>query len=176
MAPCSRCEKSKRPCVAPRDTKLSRCAEYTRQGKTCDVRQVNRMPEVFEWESLEEKRRKVRALKKQEMVRLQEASARLQRLEKEEDALDEKEQRMIAAGLNSLDELDELERKEQQEEEEKKEREEREAEVERLSAHPTPPVDYSGYDPSLLDPNFDPRAFWGALDTGGGTFQAASGS
>ncbi len=187
MAPCSRCEKSGKECVAPRDPKHSRCAECVRHGRTCDVRQMNRMPSVHEWETLEDKRRKLRAQKREAAARLQEATARLLRLETEEDTLDQREQKMIAAGLNSLDELDaaeELERKERAEAEEQREKEEREKVLEDLLAQPTPPSDSTFgqvADPALFDPSFDLSnlpsgsgvADWGF---GGGTPQASQGS
>jgi hypothetical protein len=69
------------------------------------------MPEVFEWESFEEKRRKLR-------TKESEVFAKIFRLKKKQEVFNKKEQRIISAGLNSLDKLDTLEELEQKKREE----------------------------------------------------------
>jgi hypothetical protein len=48
MIPCSCYKKNKKTCVAPCDKKYTYYTEYIRQGRTYDIRDINRMPEVSE--------------------------------------------------------------------------------------------------------------------------------
>jgi hypothetical protein len=175
MAPCSRCEKADKECVVSRDKNHTRCGRCTSMGKTCDVKEMNKMPSARDWESIEVQQERLFAEE-------EEAMAKILRLRKQQKFLRERKQKMITAGLNSLDELDELERKERVEEEEKREREERELVLEELLAQPTPSSDPTlgqVFDPALFDPYLDPGALpsevaeWGF---GGGTPQASQGS
>src|SRR5690242_15755430 len=116
MAPCTRCANSGKLCIAPRDKKLNRCGRCTQMGRTCDVREMNRMPTVFDWESIDAQIEKLNDQK-------DEAMAKILRLNKQEKLLRERKQKMIAAGLNSMDELDALEALEAKEKEEREKRE-----------------------------------------------------
>ena len=111
MVACSRCEKSNKRCVGMKiGPNVGRCAECCRQGKTCDVRERNQMPSVSDWESIDRQRQRLRDEE-------EEAMAKILRLRKQQRFLDEREKKMIAAGLSSMDELDALEEKEKLEKE-----------------------------------------------------------
>ncbi len=186
MAPCTRCEKAGKAneCVASRDLKHSRCGRCTSLGKTCDVRELNRMPSVRDWENIEAQQEKLYAEEEQAEAQIREVLARKARIRAQQKFLRERKQKMITAGLNSLDELDELERKERVEAEERREKEERERALEELLAQPTPPSDSTPgqvLDPALFDPFFDPSNLpsgSGMADWGfdGGMPQAPQGS
>ncbi|TVY12480.1 hypothetical protein LARI1_G009638, partial [Lachnellula arida] len=129
MAPCTRYEKSDRRCVAlPEDGKNSdRCAECARNGKSCDVRARNRMPSLSDWASIDRQRQRIRDER-------DEAMAKILRLSRQEKVLEEREKKMIRAGLNSLDELDALEESERKEKEEEESKEKEQAEQEARQA------------------------------------------
>src|SRR5689334_21835438 len=84
MAPCTRCSKAKveRRCVALGGG--DKCSECVRQGKPCDVKEKNRMPSSFDWESLDKQRRRLREEE-------EEAMAKILRLRKQQRFLDDRE-------------------------------------------------------------------------------------
>lgn len=110
------------------------------------------MPTVRDWESLEAKRRKLRNEEENAIMASQEAMAKILRLRKQQRLLDEREQKMIAAGLNSLDELDALEKLEKDEQEARKKAASEAAAQPELAATEDGPSDWLGGELSELDP------------------------
>ncbi|KAG9239886.1 hypothetical protein BJ878DRAFT_8371 [Calycina marina] len=178
MAPCSRGEKEgddiAKLCTSPRDKKLNRCGRCAAMNKACDVRDMNRMPSVQDWEVIDAD---ISRMQQQE----EEAIAKILRLRKQQRLLLDKKQRMIAAGLNSMDELDALEAAEKSE----NERAEREAQEQREAAAVTrvegpsatsgsASLDFDKYglelDPAVLE--MAPK-LWGVWDVGGGSPSAS---
>jgi len=179
MAPCTRCENSKKgsKCLAlPESSRDSgRCSECARVGKTCDYRAKNKMPSVSDWESFGRKRQRLRDEE-------EEAMAKILRLRKQQRFLDEQEKKMVQAGLNSLDELDAQEAREK-EEAEKKKRSSEDGQLRELMAtgapsnsNPDPSFGPIDVDPLLLA-DFDPSdPMWATLGFGGGTPTTTAGS
>jgi hypothetical protein len=122
MAPCTRCERVKRRCVAipstDDETASKRCAECARQGRSsCDYVERNRMPSVSDWASLDRQLARLDEEEEKAIAVSQEAMAKILRLRKEKAFLKAREKKMIEAGLGSLDELDALEERERLERE-----------------------------------------------------------
>jgi hypothetical protein len=120
MVACSRCERAGRSdnCIGmPSGLPNRRCAECSRQGKTCDFVSRNRMPELSDWDSIDRQREQLREEEEKAIAASQEAMAKILRLRKQQRFLDEREKKMIQSGLNSLDELDKLEERERLEKE-----------------------------------------------------------
>ncbi len=174
MVACSKCEKSQRRCIAVRaGGNSNRCSECCRNGKTCDVVERNKMPSASDWDSLDRQRRKLRDEK-------DEAMAKIIRLNKQERLLDERENKMIAAGLNSMDELDALEQLEKDEQDAREEAEQEAGRAQReLAATSVPgPSDWLGESSSVFDPSLcqlSDQEWQAILGTGGGTPQASQG-
>ena len=165
MSPCTFCDQHTRRCVVSL-VDSSRCALCVRKGRTsCDY--TARLPSVNDWDSLDRQRKKLREERKEAMAKQQEAMAKVLRLTRMEEALDEKEERMIKHGLSSLNELDELEAKEL-------------AEQERLSSIAQSLTEASSFleDPSLDPVAFSdlPESFWANLGVDGGTAQGVPSS
>ncbi|CAG8983016.1 hypothetical protein HYALB_00014084, partial [Hymenoscyphus albidus] len=113
MAPCARCERSGRKCVALATTsEPNKCSECTRQKKSCDVKSRNRMPSLSDWSSIDQQRRKLQDEEELAWQSQQEAIAKVLRLRRLQRQLDEREQQLIRSGLNSMAELEEKEEKE----------------------------------------------------------------
>lgn len=169
MAPCTRCARSGRRCVAlENDSNAAKCAECTRQRKSCDVKSRNAMPSLSDWSSIDRQRQKLKDEEERAWVLQQEAAARILRLRKLQRQLDAREKDLIRSGLNSMAELEEKEKVEEAE------RLEREAVVNELLSQTTPALD-SAFDP--FDPSLDAfAAEWPASGSVGGTPQASSGS
>lgn len=177
MSPCTRCENARvtRRCVAVKDG--AKCSECTRQGKTCDVIEKNRMPSFSDWESLDRQRQRLDEEEEEAISKSQEAMAKILRLRKQKRFLAEREQEMLRRGLSTLNELDEAEEKEKEEEEKRKAEEARKsaelAGTERPSSDgPADPL-YDPMDVLSLDPA-DP--LWEDLGFVDGNWQVASGS
>jgi hypothetical protein len=120
MVACSRCERAGRSdqCIGmPTGLPNRRCAECSRQGKTCDFVSRNRMPELSDWDSIDRQRERLKSEEEAAIAVSQEAMAKVLRLRKQQRFLDERERKMIEAGMNSLDELDKLEERERLEKE-----------------------------------------------------------
>jgi len=119
MAPCSRCEKAgplvAERCTVPKDPLLSRCGRCTTMCRACDVRKVNQMPCVADWEAIDSQLEKLFQEDEKAEKAISEAMSKKQRLRKQMAFLRERKQKMIAAGLNSMDELDALEEQERAE-------------------------------------------------------------
>lgn len=71
MVSCSRCEKTGKRCVGMRvGPHVGRCAECCRQGKTCDVKERNRMPSDSDWESIDRQRQLLRDEEEEAMAKI----------------------------------------------------------------------------------------------------------
>ena len=140
-------------------------------NKSCDVRDLNRMPTASDWEAIDAQ---IDRLYRERT----EAMAKIMRLDKQEALLRERKQKMIAAGLSSMDELDELEEKER-EEQEALGAAQLEASVSReLAGTTNGPNDWVGSDPFAGDPSalaMSETDLQALLDSFGGTPQAMPG-
>ncbi|OBT49574.1 hypothetical protein VE04_10255 [Pseudogymnoascus sp. 24MN13] len=106
MSPCRFCVQTKKRCVAS-GPKSTRCSECVRHRKTnCDF--TEKLPSVSSWASLDRQRRKLRDEEEEAMMKII-------RLRKQQQLLDDKEQRMIELGVSTLEELDAKEKEEQEE-------------------------------------------------------------
>lgn len=96
MSPCDSCIRSHRRCVAlPAGKRCSECARSGRAG--CNFKQ--KLPTLGDWASIDRQRKKLRDEQN-------EAMAKVLRLRKMEELLDEREKKMIELGLSTLGELD----------------------------------------------------------------------
>ena len=107
MSPCSLCSKHDRKCIISDDG--SRCSECMRRGKKCDAKG----PSLADWEALDQEENRLRREKEEtstllmELVtKVQEAAAKLQRLEKTQRLWKTRAKEMLRRGLKTMDELD----------------------------------------------------------------------
>ena len=118
MSPCSLCSKHDRKCIVSDDG--SRCSECTRRGKKCDAKG----PSLADWEALDREENRLRrereetstllmesvtktsALLMESVTKVQEAAAKLQRLEKTQRLWKTRAKEMLRRGLKTMDELD----------------------------------------------------------------------
>jgi len=168
MSPCSLCSKHDRKCIISDDG--SRCSECTRRGKKCDAKG----PSLADWEALDREENRLRrereetstllmesvaktsALLMESVTKVQEAAAKLQRLEKTQRLWKTRAKEMLRRGLKTMDELDAAE------------------EAERASV--PAPVNPSGSPLGPPDDLFSLEAYEHLFDSSGGMLLGASGS
>jgi hypothetical protein len=109
MPRCSRCVSVNSNCVASTDSK--RCASCVRAGRPCDRVSFS----VSALERLNREEERLVRQKEEAFALIQETSAKLLRLERQQKSLRERGAEMLRRGLESLDELEELERREEEE-------------------------------------------------------------
>ena len=131
MSPCSLCRRTGKKCiVAGTDSKrCSNCVRHRRTG--CDY--TEKLPSVSDWASIDARRSQLRKERN-------EAMAKVLRISKLEEALDDKEKKMVEMGLETLEELEEAEQEE----------------LRKQQAHVAALEEASA---SFNDPSFDPAGF-----------------
>jgi hypothetical protein len=157
MSPCSNCERHARKCVVSSHDS-SRCSECVWHGIKCDVEGIP----VRDWETLEREEERIRSARQAAVELMAVTSARLARLEKQQEFLRRRGRDMLRRGFRTLDELEAVEEKERQDEKAKQVEPTTTSSVEEF-----PELDiYGGLSPS----------FWQGLDVVGGMSSIAPGS
>lgn len=110
MSPCTHCEKHDRKCVISPDDDKSRCSECVWRGIKCDVEGIP----VRDWAALEREEERIRSARQAAVELMAITSARLARLEKQQEFLRKRGRDMLRRGLSTLDELDTAEEEERQ--------------------------------------------------------------
>lgn len=110
MSPCTHCETHKRTCVVSPDDDKNRCSECVWRGIKCDVEGIP----VRDWAALEREEERIRSARQAAVELMAITSARLARLEKQQEFLRKRGRDMLRRGLSTLDELDAAEEKERQ--------------------------------------------------------------
>jgi hypothetical protein len=139
------------------------------RGFKCDVEGIP----VRDWEMLELEEKRLKEERQIALQTIAAASARLARLEKQQEFVRKRAGDMLRRGLKTLDELEAQEEKEKQEKEER-EREEREkrelAAMQPATSFAVP--DFSPEDMLAFESSYP----WGLLDTSGGRPPTTQGS
>jgi hypothetical protein len=166
MAPCSSCEKEGRKCVM--DTALSsRCAECVRRKRSCDGLSdawTKNVPSQNDWMAIERQENALEEQEERAAAAAQEAMARVARLRKQRQLLKNRKLEMSRRGLKYLEELDAAE-----------EAAIRENEARVIEKSPPLITDSVDLSQVLGVSDFDP-SFWATVDFGGGMPQASQGS
>jgi hypothetical protein len=164
MFPCSNCERGNKKCLVSDKENSGRCSECVLRGAKCDVEGIP----VGEWRSLEREEERLRFEKDKALRLMSETTARILRLEKQQEFLKSKGRDMLRRGLKTLDELEEAEAKEKQMEEERAA-----AEAAANQSHaPAPEADpFAGLEVPLLPPEI-----WDGWDFACENPQASQGS
>jgi hypothetical protein len=110
MSPCTHCEKHGRKCIVSPDDDKSRCSECVWRGIKCDVEGIP----VRDWAALEREEERIRSARQAAVELMAITSARLARLEKQQEFLRKRGRDMLRRGLQTLDELDTVEEEERQ--------------------------------------------------------------
>jgi hypothetical protein len=111
MIPCSFCKKYNMKYIAAPES--SRCSEYVRRGRKCDMEGIP----IGDWDSLECKEECLCIEKEITFQAVQAGLACIQRLEKQQQFLKKKGADMLKQGLQTLDKLDKVEAREKEEKE-----------------------------------------------------------
>ncbi|KFX93185.1 hypothetical protein O988_06947 [Pseudogymnoascus sp. VKM F-3808] len=105
MLPCTHCQTHGRKCVVSPDEGKSRCSECVWRGIKCDVEGIP----VRDWAALEREEERIRSARQAAVELMAITSARLARLEKQQEFLRKRGLEMLRRGLLTLDELDTVE-------------------------------------------------------------------